>query len=60
MKWARYTLKMSNVKTKNQCVKHAFKLIYSFVMGNENKLGGSGRIFKCSSCRELKLITNKN
>jgi len=56
----RYILKMSNVKTENQCAKHAFKLIYSFVMGNENKLSGSWRIYKCSSCRELKLLSNKN
>jgi hypothetical protein len=50
------------VKVMNTCIKskeHSFKQIYSFIMGNETKLDGSWRIYKCDSCKELKLITNE-
>lgn len=51
---------MVNVNLESQCANPDYKLIYSFVVGNENSLGGSWRIYKCSSCEELKLVTNED
>lgn len=50
----------TKVTAKGTCAKnkeHDYKEIYSFLIGDEYSLNNFWRIYRCTICRNLKLLT---